>query len=706
MLLRISITILLCLPLTLISAEALDDKLLQLFQNAESPEEQCQILEEFHISDREATDKIIKTYADSSLLQSLVCSKTIIGRTKYLTAKSLSEKGLYNDAIKTAKTALEYFNISPTNNIHNRADCWLLIGYIQRYKGDYSQSMIDLQEAIKLYKEIDYKKGIAGAYLNIGTVQHEIYEYEEAIKSYERSDAIYTELNMEYIKEYIHNNIGSIYLEEKRYEEAIEQFIIGLPYAEKNDNQVMVSTILTNQAYAYFESENLEDANDVALRAEALSRKEGNIRMLNYIRILKSKIGLAKDNTIIEIDTLLSIMEFATSVDDKNLLLTSLEALHSTYEREEDYTNSYKYLKLYQVYNDSIKSEEIARKTSNLAAKYELENLDKAMEMNKLKSTALKRLQLTVISLLSLLLLTLAYFLRKQYNKNKLLEDSNSQLINAENEVRQQRLDLISINNQLTEYIETNIQLEHFAYNVSHDLKSPLRTISSFSSLLSKRLDQKLDVREKEYISYITKGVKRMYHLIDDLLKLSETKSVKLNVEQIDANKFVRDVINDVSYSNDYMEIRIEHLPKVIYTDRIKLRRVFQNLIENAIKYRNNAVDSMIKISSRQVNGHIEFSIQDNGIGIAPGNLESVFTAFNRIDQENSINGSGLGLSICKNLVEILGGKIWVKSILGVGSNFLFTIPNLATLKKLENTDKVFSEHNLTEQQAEPSYVD
>ncbi len=219
-----------------------------------------------------------------------------------------------------------------------------------------------------------------------------------------------------------------------------------------------------------------------------------------------------------------------------------------------------------------------------------------------------------------------------------------------------------------------NKEIEQFAYVASHDLQEPLRTISNFSTLLTEKLETHPDKETREFLSYINGGAKRMSGLIFDLLEYSRIGK-NMGKERMDCNILVEEILTDLSadIEESLAEIQVQKLPVVNgYT---YLKSVFQNLISNAIKFRNAGTHPVITISATDKGKEFLFSIKDNGIGIEEIYYERIFLIFQRLHTRAEYDGTGIGLSQCKKTIELHGGKIWVESEPGKGSIFNFTIP-------------------------------
>ena len=221
----------------------------------------------------------------------------------------------------------------------------------------------------------------------------------------------------------------------------------------------------------------------------------------------------------------------------------------------------------------------------------------------------------------------------------------------------------------------SNRELEQFAYVASHDLQEPLRMVSSFTQLLAKRYQGKLDKDADEFIAYVVAGAKRMQALINDLLTYSRVDTRGKSFEPIDSEAAFDQAIANLRVAIKEGEAVITHdpLPPLI-ADDLQIVQLFQNLLGNAIKFHGKE-PPRIHVSAKQEGNEWVFSFRDNGIGIAPEYFDRVFVIFQRLHGREEYPGTGTGLAICKKIVERHGGRIWVESAPSKGSTFYFTIP-------------------------------
>jgi len=228
--------------------------------------------------------------------------------------------------------------------------------------------------------------------------------------------------------------------------------------------------------------------------------------------------------------------------------------------------------------------------------------------------------------------------------------------------------------NQLT---DSNDELERFAYVCSHDLQEPLRMIRSFSEKLQIYFSNENIESSKanRYLDFIADGAERAQLLISDILAYSRINSSTRKMEPVNTMDMVDRIKTDINSASDDSAVMItyENLP-VVQGDPTQLRQLFQNLINNAMKYHRVENPPRIQLSAEAVGHFWQFSIKDNGLGIESRHLFKIFDVFQRLHRQSAYAGTGIGLSICKNVVERHGGSIWVDSEYGVGSSFHFTL--------------------------------
>lgn len=245
------------------------------------------------------------------------------------------------------------------------------------------------------------------------------------------------------------------------------------------------------------------------------------------------------------------------------------------------------------------------------------------------------------------------------------LRDSFGQLKHTKEELEQKSQDLA----------RSNVDLQQFAFAASHDLQAPLRGIEGFVNLLARRYRGKLDDKADEFIQFITEGVKRMRILIKDLLEYSRVGTSGFQLKPVDSGLALAQALVNlkVAIEEKNAVITYDILPTVI-ADFSQLSRLFQNLIGNAVKFSGKELPE-VHISALRKDSQWIFSVHDNGIGIDQDNQDRIFNVFQRLHTDAEYEGTGIGLAICKRIVERHRGTIRVDSELGKGSTFYFTLP-------------------------------
>jgi len=239
-------------------------------------------------------------------------------------------------------------------------------------------------------------------------------------------------------------------------------------------------------------------------------------------------------------------------------------------------------------------------------------------------------------------------------------------------ERRQREEELKKLSEELA---RSNTDLRDFAYVASHDLKKPLQSIEGFAKLLARRYKGKLDAKADEFIEYIGSGVKRMQMFIKDLLEYSQVGAKEKKFKPTDCSGVVQKAVGNLQAAIEESNavVTYDELPTVM-VDTPQMISLLQNLIDNAIKFRGEEAPR-IHISAERKGDEWVFSIRDNGIGIDPKDSERIFGMFQRLHGSTDYPGTGIGLAICKKIIERHGGRVWLESEAGKGSTFYFTMP-------------------------------
>lgn len=256
----------------------------------------------------------------------------------------------------------------------------------------------------------------------------------------------------------------------------------------------------------------------------------------------------------------------------------------------------------------------------------------------------------------------------------RVMRDISSK-VRREKQIEAQNLMLQEKNEKLETYIESNSALKNFAHLASHDMRAPLRTIQSFASILRSQLDTQLSQEQKTLFDFITKGCSDLTNLVNDQLDFSTVSEKALKLKEIDTNVLMNEILHRISKEVEEKEasVHILEMPEKMLADRLKIARVFQNLILNSIKFCAQGERPKIEISGLEETDFWRFSVRDFGLGIKESNQEDIFKMYRKLNGQK-FGGSGLGLSLCKKIIDQHNGEITVNSVLGEGSTFTFSI--------------------------------
>lgn len=232
-------------------------------------------------------------------------------------------------------------------------------------------------------------------------------------------------------------------------------------------------------------------------------------------------------------------------------------------------------------------------------------------------------------------------------------------------------------NKQLQDALtESNMALEQFAYVASHDLQEPLRTVSAYAELLTRRYKQQLDGEPEHFLDLIVKGARRMSALVQDLLDYARVKTEIDRPSSYSLDQDFETALTQLQQRIEESKAVVTHDPlPEIQADQGQMVRLFQNLVANALKYRKPDVPPVIHISAQQQGSEWLITVEDNGIGFDPKHAKEIFSAFKRLHSQQEYEGTGVGLAICRRIVERHGGRIWAESQPGQGARFHFSLP-------------------------------
>ncbi len=498
-------------------------------------------------------------------------------------------------------------------------------------KADYKTAMEYFLDALEKSKSINYKQNIFQSLINIATIYASLYNYQEAINRYNTVLKEYNDVIDEYTRVIIYNNLGNIYYHSDAAEKAIVNFDEAYDLAQKINYREMVAHTLAQKGRANAALKNFDEALKNAEAAGILIEELGEIngKQINLINLGNIYFHKKEYDKAIKL-TSQGIVTAKRMKDDENEI-RGYQILAKIYQELKDFEKALDYQLVYSKAQEGFAKEQRSRQILDMEIQFAIRQKQKEI------------VQLT-----------------KDNEYQALLLEQSDQIAN-----------------QNVQLLQVNEELRQFAYVASHDLKEPLRMIGSYTQLIHRKYQDQIDEDTAPFFGYVSEGVSRMNNLLDALLKYATIGKNELEKEKVNLNDVV-DVnrINlQVSIEETNAKILVEETLPNVFSVQSLLIQLFQNLISNAIKFRKKDIAPVIKIYSKEGEDFYTFYIEDNGIGINPEFQERIFIIFQRLHTRNQYEGTGIGLAVCLKIVQRLGGVINVKSQLGEGSTFSFTIP-------------------------------
>ncbi len=451
-------------------------------------------------------------------------------------------------------------------------------------------------------------------YINLSLLQKNSNESEIRNEFFRKALVLFEKVEYHFGIGKCQNALANVHFERGELDAAISLYRQSLASHVKANNLQGQAVVLNNLGTCYMQQNKIAEAIETIQQSLDIKLLFGN-----PLQIANSYIHFGDVYfTIKDYKNALKHYSIAKEIYLKHNVKVELNTIYlkiaESYEELGDFKNSIEYLKLHLLLANDVRDFEKKKEVNELMLKFEMKKRD--------EETA---------------------FLRKQ---------------KTEIEAYVQKLE------------ESNNELRQFAHITSHDLREPLRMIGGYVGLIEKRLANKLKDSEKEYMEYITKGVKRMDELIRDILAYTKLNQ-QLEYKSIDLNEILAGVSANLTTEINTRSafISYEKLP-IVYADSSQMTQLFQNLIGNSIKYNTSATPSISISAERKV-----IRIEDNGIGIAPEYRDIVFEIFNRLHPENKFSGTGMGLAICKKIMNRVGGTIHIEDATLGGVCFVLQFP-------------------------------
>lgn len=531
--------------------------------------------------------------------------------------------------------------------------------------GKYEEAYSYRLEVLKMFEELNDHEGVYATLYNIGSIFFYQENLPQALSHYQKS---HQQAYLAQDSAFLYRNlaaIGSVYGEMGDNDKSLNYNLKSLEMAEKLSLDMGIAYAAHNVGLNY-EILNLpEKALTYFEQALQLMRKMGDkFGVANCLQAI-SAIHSRNQDYAKAIDYLNQALEINQQIGDRSRIREMYLDISKAHFDAGNAVKAYEVQKSYIELRDSLIKEDAMQQMANLKQTYELEKKESEKQIAIMKSEQQVEQIYRYAFLVGLgFLLLVAWLFYSRYQEqtamNKLLAQKNE-------EIQLQ-------NNKLA---TSNRELEQFAYIASHDLKEPLRNIGGFTSLLERRYLNESDEDARDFMKFISSSVTHMHKLLTDLLAYSRI-GMQENAEEeeyLPLKEVVQQVCGNyrTAIQENDVDIIIGDLP-TIQGNRIQMIQLFQNLIGNAIKFRGEEKPE-IHIRSAENTKEYILSVKDNGIGMEQEYTDKIFIIFQRLHNRTKYEGTGIGLAICKKIVEQHEGRIWVESQSGEGSTFYFAIP-------------------------------
>ncbi len=560
----------------------------------------------------------------------------------------------YKQAIQVAKQVNDYYTQAASLNN---------IGLLATVQGNHNMGIEHFHEAIVLFdaqvkdeSKISLKALILA---NLGFSYFGLEEYRKAFTYQKEAIELAEKYDIKFIPSQYMDDLARSAANMGDYEQAEEYYQNAIVLqTETGDYESTIHTFL-HFLEMKMEQQKYDEAEDLGQTAVALAAERDfpilladGLNKLSEIARLTNKV----DEAVVFADSALQLSKEIFNFKHEQ---TAAFQLAQAMAMKGDYFGAFNNLTAHLEITDRIAKDEKSAITMEIEAKYQNKIYEQKVQYLEERQQEQKKNIRLLIGLIIMTLLSSSVISGYLYKRNQ-----NNRIIQNKNEV-------------LEKYISYNLQLENFAYIASHDLKSPLRNVVSFSQLLSRRIKDRLSTEEQEYFNFIISGTKEMSLLIDDLLNYSVVQREKLNIAKISINELMDRILlrNKPVIEEVAAEIKTNVPETLIDGDPIKLTQLLQNLLQNALKFHKPGEAPIIEINFIEQDKDYLFEVKDYGIGIESEYFDKVFMIFKRLHTKKEYEGTGIGLAICKKIVEQHGGKIWIRSQRNEGSSFFFTLP-------------------------------
>ena len=551
---------------------------------------------------------------------------------------------------------------------------------------NFTKGLEFYQEALHIREELGDSNEIAKTYNNIGAIHLHLQNYNQARDYFERALLIYKGIGDDEVIFSLTNNIGAVHNQLEEYEKAYEYFLEAYEIVEYMNDEPRILIALNNLGEVAGSLENYDQALEYFLEAERRCEAAGDIRMKAIVSLNIGSIYMLTGHPDKGLPYLNEALKNANIVNSIQIKRDVYNNLFEFYQGKKDYNRALEYHMLFSDARDSVFSQESRLRVAELELQYNAKSFQSEIEILR-RDNEIKRLRITWISIslgsLVLVFILLSVVLYINANRNRIKKEITNLLQEKNRELEAANKKLVESEHNLK---DLNATKDKFFSIIGHDLRNPLNALIGFSELIAanSREFSKEDIHR--YSVIINESAKNIHQLIENLLNWSraQTGNIDFSPAHIPLSDFVSEIHKVLKINADNKNIRIDiDIPETIkvFADKNLLSTILRNLISNAVKFTTEG--GKVFITAEEDNGKILVSVTDTGIGMNQEQVDLLFTLGTSKSTPGTTKeqGTGLGLILCKEFIEMHDGEIWAESEQGKGSTFKFTIPDIKTDK-------------------------
>lgn len=613
-----------------------------------------------------STSALEHTY-NHSLPKQKAQTLDILGKTYFSTGSYILARKSFEDGVEQARLA---------GAPEMRAHLLNSLSVVCNRQGDLKTALQSLMEARGIWDSLENKQQEMVLLVNISAIQTKLKNYDLAEQTATEALHMGEDLKNPSMVFSSYNNLGGISEDLGRFDQAESYYLKAFQMIAAQGVTPYYTTILTNLFYCRFRLGQKDSAEATYARAYASATQTNNKSGLQQLLRARARAMGEAGLPIQALEYYKQSLELALELKQASVVMDIYLKMAELHAITGNFRDAYISRTRYDSLQHQIQTETNSRQLLELSSVFDVQQ--KEAEIVRLKrQQEIQKLRFYGVLLLAVSFVTALIAL---YSRYALRQKSHRQLEKQNREIQEQNLVLeqqrMEIDEQNTKLEQANKDLQQFAYAASHDLREPLHTINRQIQMVERRFSEQLVPEAKDYLQFASDGVRRLDTLLEGLLEFSRLGRRNVQKSVVDLNRLWDEIVQDLGdrILETHARVELDPMPH-IEGFRPELRLLFQNLLQNALKFTHPGVPPLVQVTvAKEEQGYV-IAISDNGIGISPEHHGRIFTMFERLHNRNEYEGSGIGLALCKRIVENHGGEIWVESQPGEGSTFFVRLP-------------------------------